>query len=397
MTRPAAAPGVLIWFIASATVFFTRAILFSTWVSRGPEVQQALGLNTVEMGLFTMLYPLGGLAGVLFANRLTQRFGPRFVGIATFTLGAIAMGLLGLALSFGSFWSAAIALFAMGFPMAIADFLGNVEGTAVDKASPRSLLPAIHGTWGIGMLIGAGGSTIAIQTGLTLTAHYLIVATAVAALSIWASMQFPAHIADEPQFQKSKTGVNRTVPRVWTEPRTLLIALIGFSFIMAEISAGTWVPIALTSSGFSAAEASLAFGFFWIFITVTRLLGGFAVERFGRSRVVLASGMVAASGIAIFMLNLADLVYLGLLLWGVGMALGAPMAVSTMGDDSELAPQRIGMFITVVYLSSISVGPLLGGVGQLAGIYVAFGIPLVLMLVSAALSPVTKPMGRSGA
>ena len=398
MSQRTAAPSVLIWFIASATVFFTRAILFSTWVSRGPEVQQALNLNTVEMGLFTMLYPLGGLAGILFANYLTLRFGARLVGSAVFTIGAVAMALLGLALPLGSLPLATIALFAMGLPMAIADFLGNVEGTAVDKASPKSLLPAIHGTWGIGMLLGAGVSTVAIEAGWTLTAHYLVVAAIVAGLSIWAAMQFPSHLDGEPKPAKAKGSERQAALGVWRERRTLLIAVIGFSFVMAEISAGTWVPIALTLSGFSGSEAAAAFGLFWIVITIARLTGGFLVQAIGRFRTVLFSALMTAVGILIFMLvEVVALPYLGLVLWGWGMAMGFPMAVSAMGDDPAKSSHRINMIITVVYISSISVGPLLGGVGQVAGIYVAFGIPLALMLASAALSPVTKAIGRSGA
>jgi fucose permease len=316
------------------------------------------------------------------------------VGTAVFTIGAAAMAVLGLALSTASLPLAIVALFAMGLPMAIADFLGNVEGTAVDKASPKSLLPAIHGTWGIGMLLGAGVSTIAIDAGWGLTEHYLVVAVVVAALSIWAAMQFPAHIEGD---SKPKGSERAAALGVWREKRTLLIAVIGFSFVMAEISAGTWVPIALTLSGFSGAEAAAAFGLFWVVITIARLTGGFLVQAIGRFRTVLFSAFVTALGILIFMLvEIIALPYLGLVLWGWGMAMGFPMAVSTMGDDPTKSSHRINMIITVVYISSISVGPLLGSVGQLAGIYVAFGIPLVLMLVSALLSPVTKQSGRIG-
>ena len=46
------------WVFATAILFFSRAFLFSTWVSRGPEVKGLLGINTVEMGLFTMLYQM---------------------------------------------------------------------------------------------------------------------------------------------------------------------------------------------------------------------------------------------------------------------------------------------------------------------------------------------------
>ena len=68
------------------------------------------------------------------------------------------------------------------------------------------------------------------------------------------------------------------------------------------------------------------------------------------------------------------------------------MVVASMGDDPDLAAPRVNMIITVVYISSISVGPALGALGQAAGIYVAFGIPLAMMVLSALLSRVTKPL-----
>jgi hypothetical protein len=44
------------------------------------------------------------------------------------------------------------------------------------------------------------------------------------------------------------------------------------------------------------------------------------------------------------------------------------------------------------YISSITVGPALGGLGEITGIYVAFSIPLALMILSAIVSPATKPL-----
>ena len=117
------------------------------------------------------------------------------------------------------------------------------------------------------------------------------------------------------------------------------------------------------------------------------------VEAIGRYRTVLLSTLITATGILIFMLvEVVALPYLGLILWGLGMAMGFPMAVASMSDDPAKAPHRINMIITIVYISSISVGPLLGSLGEIAGIYVAFSIPLALMIVSAILSPATKPL-----
>jgi MFS family permease len=125
---------------------------------------------------------------------------------------------------------------------------------------------------------------------------------------------------------------------------------------------------------------------------LARLGGGYLVDLLGRYRTVLFSALTTAAGMLIFMTSQATgLEYLGLILWGLGMALGFPMVVASMGDDANLAAPRVNMIITVVYISSISVGPALGALGQAAGIYVAFGIPLVMMIISALLSRVTKP------
>ncbi len=122
-------PRLGVWFAAAAMIFFTRALLFSTWQSRSPEVQTALNLNTAEMGLLVMLFPAGGLLGIFFANSLMNRFGAGKLTIVGFSLGAISLYGLGLAVSAGNVWVSAICLIGMGLPMAIADFTGNIQGT----------------------------------------------------------------------------------------------------------------------------------------------------------------------------------------------------------------------------------------------------------------------------
>ena len=114
MTSSTTPPSIVLWSLAAAGIFFTRALLFSTWLSRLPEVQQALSLNTAQMGLFVMLFPLGGLAGILFANTLTVRLGAKVVGSSIFLMGALAMAILGFSLVAGNLLISSVALFAMG-------------------------------------------------------------------------------------------------------------------------------------------------------------------------------------------------------------------------------------------------------------------------------------------
>jgi MFS family permease len=354
-------------------------------------VQAALHLNTAQMGLLVMLYPAGGLLGILFASSLSDRFGPGKLTIVGFSLAALSLAGLGVSVPAGNIWLSGLFLIGMGLPMAIADFTGNYEGTEVDKRAKRSLFPAIHAAFGIGMMLAAAFAGYLLSNKFGLSLNYTVVAVIVAAGSIWAGFVFPKH-TDEKVSAAEKKAASALGRKVWSEKRTLLIALIGFSFIMAEISAGTWVPIALRNSGFTGAAAANAFGRFWVVITVTRGIGGFVVDRIGRFGAILASTIVTSIGIAVFILDATiHMPYLGLVLWGVGIALGFPMSVNSMSDNPAKSAARINMIITVVYISSISVGPVLGAVGQAFGIYFAFSVPLILMVASALVSRATKP------
>jgi fucose permease len=384
-------PALGLWFAATSMIFFTRAALYSTWQSRSPEVQEALHLDTAQMGWFVMLYPVGGILGVFFANALTTRFGSNRLTIVGFSISAAALAGLAFAVPSGNVILSSALLVLMGFPMAIADFTGNFEGSEVDKRSKRSLFPAIHSTFGIGMIVAATFAGWALTNNVDLTTNYLGIAVVVAVGSIWAGTVFPEN--DTVSLSQVEKAQQKKLDKlVWTEKRTLLIAIIGFSFIMTEIGAGTWVPIALKTSGFSGAEAATAFGLMWFVITAGRAVGGFLVDRIGRFATVLFSAIVTAAGITVFLLDaVIHQPYLGLILWGIGQALGFPMAVSSMSDDPKKSPARINMIITVVYISSIAVGPVLGSIGQSFGIYIAFAVPAALMVLSAVLSPATKP------
>ena len=240
------------------------------------------------------------------------------------------------------------------------------------------------------MMVAAGLSGWMLGNNMSLTFNYILIAAIVLGSAVWAAFNLPKRQLS--QLDTEKVRENKAVARsVWREPRTLVVALIGLSFIIAELSAGTWLPIALENAGFTPADAANAFGLFWVVITATRVLGGFVVDFLGRFRTILLSTLVTSSGIAVFIFDsvLAQ-PYLGIVLWGAGLALGFPMAGNALSDDPARSPARINLMITLVYFSSVSVGPALGALGQEFGLYVAFTVPLVLMLGSAILSPATK-------
>ncbi len=379
------------WFAATAVIFFTRAAIFSTWQSRGPEVQELLHLDKPAMGWLVMLYPVGGLIGVFFAAPLTRWFGSKTLTISGFAITAVGMGALGFTVTAGNVLLSAALLLVMGVPMAISDFVGNFEGAGVNRASTRSLMPAIHGAFGAGMVLASWIASAFIAGKVNLIENYLIIAAAALVPSIWAAFNFPKHVsvAESGAEKRAHAKLGRAV---WREKHTIALAFIGFTFILGEISFGTWMPIALTSSGFEPAVAAAAFGAFWIIITLLRFVGGAIVDKFGRPMTVLLSSLINATGVAVFMLDpILHMPFVGIALWAIGLALGAPVAVTALSDDPARAAARVNMFITVVYLASCTAGPSLGFVSKFAGLYFAFVIPLAFLVASAFLSRATKP------
>lgn len=385
-------PQVARWVVAVFVLFFTRALLFSTWVSRGPEVRRLLDIDTMQLGLVTMLVPLGGLGAIGLARALVHRLGSRAVAAGGYTLASAALAFAGPAITAGNVPLACVLLVVFGAPLAVVDFVGNHEGTMVDKAARRSVFAAIHGAFGLGMLSAAWLTGWASDAGVSLSTHFAVIGAAAFVASLVACLRLPHH-PRQPATESTGTSVAAPHRSAWLEPRSQLIALIGFSFIMAETSAGTWVPLALTETGFTESRAAYALSLFWVAVTIGRLFGGLLVDAIGRFRAVVVSCVVTSAGLLLFMFaGAAWASYLGLAVWGLGMAVGFPMSVAAMGDDPARAAQRINMIVTVVYLSNICVGPALGAVGQAAGVHAAFAIPLALLLVSAGVARVTKPL-----
>lgn len=398
-------PSIKTWFIATAITFFSRAFLYSMWFSRGPEIKAALGLETAGLGYFVMLYPLGGLVGVLFASRLQNRFGSRRLTTASFTISSLSMAGLAFSVTTGNLWLSCALLFIMGLPMSITDFVQNFQATAINARSSRSLIAAIHSSFGVGLMLGALVSNFFISGNVSLLFGFLAAALVVFIPSVLSARIFPADalIQTEPSpaansavDNNNPSSGNRISRTEWLDKRTIIVAFVGLTFIVSEVSAATWIPIALVKSGVSTSEAATALSGFWLIVTLVRAFGGFLIDRIGRAAASLLSAVFTAAGALIFALTpQLHLPYLGMAAWSAGMALGFPMAVNGMGDDPAKAAARLNMIIAVVYFAGLIVGPLLGSLGQIFGIFPAFLAPIVLSLVAATQFKKLKPVAQA--
>jgi MFS family permease len=166
----------------------------------------------------------------------------------------------------------------------------------------------------------------------------------------------------------------------WRVPAVRAIGLVVVGTTLGEGAANDWLALALVDTrGASQSLAALAFAGFNAAMLVGRLVGGSAIDRFGRMAVVRVSGTTAAVGVLLLCLVPSLPVALaGALLWGLGLSVVFPAGMSAAG---EAAPGRAAEAIAVV--ATIGYGGFLLGPPLLGFLAESWGLDRALLVVAA--------------
>jgi MFS family permease len=358
-----------------------NGLCFATMASRVPDLRSSLELSNGSLGLLLLSVAFGSILGMPASGHLIERFGADAVvrlGAATVLAGLVAAG-VGAAL--GSVPSAAVGLCAYGFGSGTWDVAMNVEGAVVERLLGRSIMARFHAGWSLGTFTGAGLGALAAGVGLPLPVHFLVVPAAAVTAAVLRSRAFPSGSPEEPTPAPSDGSA-------WLEPRTLAVGLMVLGFALAEGSANDWLALGLVD-GYGAQHwvGVLGFALFVASMTAGRLGGPPALDRFGRTPVLLVSSGAALVGILVVVWSgLAVLAIAGIVLWGFGSALGFPVGMSAGADDPLGAARRVSVISTIGYGAFLGGPPLLGFVGDRVGTLDSLLVVAAAMVPAAVLS-----------
>jgi fucose permease len=364
---------------AVALVFALNGFCFANLVSRVPDLRESLDLSNGALGALLLSIAIGSMVGMPASGHLIERWGAGAVvrlAAVVDLLGLIVVGTLATA---GSAPGAAVGLFAYGFGAGVWDVAMNVDGAAVERELGRSIMPRFHACWSVGAFTGAAVGAVAAGLGVPLAMHY----AAVPALAVWAAVLasrrlLPAgHAEDEPQ--------TASVGSAWLEPRTLAIGFMVLAFTLAEGAANDWLALSLVD-GYGARHwvGVLGFALFVAAMTLGRLGGPVVLDRFGRAPVLVASAAAATTGVLVVVWSgVVALAVVGIVLWGLGAALGFPVGMSAAGDDPARAARRVSVVSTLGYGAFLAGPPLLGVVGDHVGTLRS------LLVIAGAMAPAT--------
>lgn len=374
--------------VAVGFTFATNGLAYAGWLARAPAVRDGLDLSAAGFGLLLLCLSVAAISAIPLAGPLVQRFGPARAVLIGST--SMVLGLTGLATGtlLGSVPLAGLGLVLAGMGNSTWDVAMNVEGADVERRLGRTVMPRFHAGFSLGTVFGAAFSAVAAATGLPIWAQLYITAALAAAVTVPTVRRFlPYHPL--PVGQKPAMSVGQA----WREPRTLLIGLVMLGFGFTEGTANDWLAIGLVD-GYQAGETigAVAFGAFVTAMTLGRLFGGYAIERWGRVPTLRVTAASAALGLLLVVSGIGvPFAIAGALLWGVGASLGFPIGMSAAADDPARAAIRVSVAGSVGYGAFLAGPPLIGllaeHVGVLRAMLCVFGALAIGLLASGATRP----------
>src|ERR1700761_8458450 len=165
-------------------VFGLGGITISTWGPRLPAIKAGLGIDTAAIGLLLAGVTVGAILGLLASTPVLHWLGSRRSIAGALLLIAAAMTVMGLALMLGSVPLIAAVFVIIGLGIGILDVLINVEGSAVERAAGRTLMPMMHAAWSIGVAVGSGIGAACAALGVSPATQFIAEAAVIAATAL---------------------------------------------------------------------------------------------------------------------------------------------------------------------------------------------------------------------
>ncbi|WP_425859900.1 MFS transporter [Arthrobacter sp. TWP1-1] len=430
---------VAAWRNGVVTAYAGSGLVFAAWVSRIPAVRDDLGLTPGQVGLMLLCMSLGSFISVAASGLIVLRLGSKLttrLGSVIQALGVVIMGLG--ATVFSDSLVVGIGLVLVGLGTGCWNTSSNIEGAAVERALGRHIMPRLHGAFSVGTVVGAGVGALAASVHLPVAIHLSIIAVAVCIAVMIGAGHYQADRLGSPGIMvdvtdasavpgtgpipiiTKQTGQNvasgknaaaresavgsakaakaakrdgkAKIAAAWRDPRTLMLGALALGLGLAEGAAGDWVALAMVDGHHStAALGAVGYGVFVSAMTIGRFAGTVVLDKFGRVIVLRVGAALAVIGLGFFVFAPSPgIAMAALVFWGLGSALGFPVAMSAASDDPDQAAARVSVVSTVGYGAFLGGPPLLGLLAEHVGVLHSLLAVLVMLVIAFFLTPVVR-------
>jgi MFS family permease len=352
--------------LALYVFFFIPGLVLASWVTRTPDIRDAINATIAQMGMVLSGLSVGSMAGVLLSGRVIQMRGTRFTMLLGLSLVCVSMLTISWGVLAGLQPIVALGLGFFGFGTGMAEIAINMDAAVVEQESGEHVMHVLHGCFSLGTLIGAllglGANALHVPVALHLGSIFVV-----SSLLLWRYRHHvPSGYGMQTAADLDAQAVEAKQRPVWLDPRVQMIGFVVFAMALTEGAAYDWLPILLVDEhGFSAALGSMVFVIFAALMTLGRFGGSLLLKRFGRLVVIRGSIAFAALGVGCISLGHGQiLASMAVICWGMGAALGFPVALSAAGEGGGQMNERMKAVATIGYIALLVGPPALGFVGQ---------------------------------
>jgi fucose permease len=386
-------PGLRRARLGVALTFLVTGVVFGTWSARLPAIKQALDLGDGELGVAFMGLNAGAVVGLQLGGALVPRTGSR--AALRVALPGYAAALAGPALA-GDLATLTVALFTLAAVNSVVDVAMNTHGVVVERGYGRPVLSSFHAMYSLGGTGGAALGAAAAAGGLGRTPHFLVVAAACTAVSVLAAgLLLPSRADAAGPAERRRTGLVAALTGGWSG-RVVALGALGFCLLLAEGSAYDWAAVYLRDGvGATAGIAAAGVAVFSAAMTAGRLAGDRVAARLGPVTAFRSAALLAGVGFGAALLAGTPLAGLaGLGLFGAGLSLTFPLAISAAGRLDGAAAVGVARVSTLGYLGAFAGPGLIGALTGPLGLPAALGVPAVLVAGAALAARAVAPAGR---
>ncbi|WP_237151795.1 MFS transporter [Oryzibacter oryziterrae] len=372
-------------------LFYVSAFMYSTWLTRMPDVLAHLQIDKATMGLALLGGPVGALAIGPFAGRLIGRFSAGWAGV----IGVCGASLMLIGIGNVSHWLAlALVLFGMGLFAGLFEIGANSGAERLEVATGKKFLSQCHGFWSLGNMSGALVAGVFAQAGVNIGVHFSLVGLVLAAAALAIRNLLP-----DPMFVRPDAAA-AAEEKPEGKRRNLLpsLAIVGiccmaFGVTVAEGAVYDWSTLYIRADiGGSPFGASVAYAIFGVCMAVGRLGGDAIRARFSAVSIVVVCSVMTGLGLVgfVFAPNVI-LAASALALMGGGVSLVMPISIMAAGAKPGDPAQNVALMSMLMTFAFMFAPPVFGFVAQHFGLETAF----LMLLPMVALTLVCAPSART--
>jgi MFS family permease len=355
-------------------------MIFVSWYSRLPGIQEELDLGPGTLGLALIGAPVGLLLAQPMTGALAATIGSRrLVNAAPFWLAAGVAPALAVDAP-----TLALATLVVGAANGVLDVSMNVEGLAVERAAGKRLFNSLHAAFSFGALTGAAIGGLAAAAGLDPLPHLAIVVALGAVAATIASRGLPPAEAEPlppgPRFARPSR-------------RLAALGTVAFCALLAEGAVFDWsgifmrretgAAVGLAPAGLAAFNLAMGFG---------RLSADGVSERVGAAPLGRAGALVAAAGLGLaLILDSPAGAIAGFAVMGIGLSALFPLALRAAGYDPAISGPAVAAVSSLGYAGLLTGPPVIGLLAEPLGLGGALALVCALLGVTAALARHLSP------